>query len=104
MSTNGEYKQSFDPESTSRSWLIFADDKIVGQIAQKHTHTHLFLRTSHSFRGGTYMYLGTHTKLHTRLSSSKACSRLTLVLLSLLKERKYWQGADRRGGLGGEVA
>ena len=45
------------------------------------------------------MYLGTHTKLHTRLSSSKACSRLTLVLLSLLKERKYWQGADRRGGL-----
>ena len=66
MSTNGEYKQSFDPESTSRSWLIFADDKIVGQIAQKHTHTHLFLRTSHSFRGGTYIYLGTHTT-HTSL-------------------------------------
>ena len=53
IGTNGEYKQSFEPESTSRSWLIFADDKIVGQIAQKHTHTHLFLRTSHSFRGGT---------------------------------------------------
>ena len=40
IGTNGEYEQRFDPESTSRSWLIFADDKIVGQIAQKHTHTH----------------------------------------------------------------
>ena len=50
-----------------RSWLIFADDKIVGQIAQKHTHTHLFLRTSLSFRGGTYTYRDTHKTSHTSL-------------------------------------